>query len=191
MKVQFLKMICLFVLLACAATAFGFDVGGAIGDKWHSLGGDKGFLGAPINNETGFEDKHHGRYQNFFGGSIVWSPQTGAHVINHDQILAKWTSLSDKLLGYPVIDVTIAPDGNGRFVHCENGSIYWSPETPASEVHGAIRDKWAALLWERGRLGYPTSDEYQDGQYRRSNFAGGFIRWTPQQGAHETFTSTY
>ena len=45
----------------------------------------------------------------------------------------------------------------------------------AQEVHGAIRDKWASLQWERGPLGYPMSDEYQWGVYRRSNFERGFI----------------
>lgn len=31
------------------------------------------------------------------------------------------------------------------------------------EVHGAIRDKWASLGYERGLLGYPISDEMNEG----------------------------
>jgi uncharacterized protein with LGFP repeats len=35
----------------------------------------------------------------------------------------------------------------------------------------------------RGALGYPTSDEIQDGKFRRSNFQHGFIRWSEATGA--------
>ena len=77
------------------------------------------------------------------------------------------------------------PDGRGRVRDFDNGSIYWSPETGAHEVHGAIRDKWASLGWERSRLGFPTSDERTppDGHGRISEFEGGVIVWTPEGGA--------
>jgi uncharacterized protein with LGFP repeats len=82
-----------------------------------------------------------------------------------------------------VSDELVTPDGVGRYNHFERGSIYWTPKTGAYEVHGAIRDKWASLGWERGKLGYPTSDEFQSGAYRRSNFQHGFIRWSKEKGA--------
>jgi uncharacterized protein with LGFP repeats len=50
-------------------------------------------------------------------------------------------------------------------------------------VHGEIRVKWASLGWERSPLGYPTSDEFQSGEYRRSNFEHGYIRWSERTGA--------
>jgi uncharacterized protein with LGFP repeats len=106
----------------------GFAVYGEIWKKWNSLGGEKGFLGVPLNDETG------------------------------------------------------TPDGIGRYNHFQGGSIYWTPKTGAYEVHGAIRDKWASLGWERSILGYPMSDEFQDGIFRRSNFQHGFIRWTKEHG---------
>jgi len=65
----------------------------------------------------------------------------------------------------------------------QGASIYWTPETGAHEVHGAIRDKWASLGWEGGALRYPISDEFQDGIYRRTNFQHGYIGWWPQRGA--------
>jgi len=232
------RVVCVsLVLVVCSAAASAFEVYGEIGKKWNQLGGQTGFLGAPLNDETGTPDGV-GRYNHFQNGSIYWTPQTGAHEV-HGQIRDKWASMgwersdlgypitdelavgdgrgrysnfqggtifwSDKtgarvirgtimkkwvalrgsrgFLGYPVSDETVTPDGKGRFVHFEGGSIYWSPATGAHEVHGTIRDKWAALRWERGALRYPVSDEYQDGIYRRSNFQGGSIRWTQQQGA--------
>src|SRR3989442_723284 len=125
-----------------------------------------------------------GRSSNFQGGSIFWSSKTGAHEM-HSIIMKKWLELrgGGGFLGYPMTDEMTPPDQHGRYVHFEGGSIYWTPETGPHEVHGAIRDKWASLNWEFGALRYPTSDEFQDGPYRRSNFQHGFIRWTPQRGA--------
>ena len=80
----------------------------------------------------------------------------------HGAILAKYRELGaeSSILGYPTTDETGCPDGVGRFNHCQAGSIYWTPSTGAHEVHGLIRDFWAAHGWERNpALGYPISDE--------------------------------
>lgn len=75
----------------------------------------------------------------------------------------------------------MAPDGRGRFWHATNGSIYWSPETGARTVRGLIRQRWAAMGWERGALGYPMTDEITtyDGLARVSKFQGGQLIWRP------------
>jgi len=88
-----------------------------------------------------------------------------------------------RLLRGPLTDETGTPDGVGRYNHFQGGSIYWTPETGAHEVHGHIRDEWARMGWERGRLRYPTSDErgMSDGG-RYSQFQGGAIVWTPEGG---------
>jgi hypothetical protein len=53
-------------------------------------------------------------------------------------------------------------------------------------VHGAIRDKWSALGWERSFLGYPVTDELATpGPARFSRFQGGAIHWTPYTGPRE------
>src|SRR5919199_153072 len=75
----------------------------------------------------------------------------------------------------PLTDETGTPDGVGRFNHFAGGSIYWTPETGAHEVHGAIRDKWANMGWERSELGYPTSDEHDIPGGRISQFQRGEI----------------
>ena len=46
----------------------------------------------------------------------------------------------------------------GAFQHYARGSIYWTPANGAHSVVGAIRERWAALRWERGLLGYPIAD---------------------------------
>jgi hypothetical protein len=79
------------------------------------------------------------------------------------------------------------PRRQRRFNHFQGGSIYWTPETDAHEVHGAIHEEWSQLGWERGFLGYPTSDETPDsyGTGRLSHFQGRLIYWSPQTGAQE------
>jgi hypothetical protein len=98
-----------------------------------------------------------------------------------------WASLGweRSFLRYPQTDETTTPDGVGRYNHFQGGSIYWTPGTGAHEVHGAIRGLWASLGWERGWLGYPTSNELstEDGTGRYSEFQHGSIFWSPGTGA--------
>jgi hypothetical protein len=82
------------------------------------------------------------------------------------------------VVGAPITEERSSPDGVGKYSVFERGSIYWHPQLGAHEVHGRIRDAWAAAGWETGSLGYPTSDEYADGDGRRSDFEHGFIRWS-------------
>jgi uncharacterized protein with LGFP repeats len=79
------------------------------------------------------------------------------------------------------------PDGRGRARDFQNGSIYWTPEHGAWEVHGAIRVKWAQLGGVRSVLGYPVSDEAGcgPGAGRFNHFEGGSIYWREDIGAHE------
>jgi uncharacterized protein with LGFP repeats len=159
---------------------------GRIGQTWGGLGLESGFLGYPVTDETGTLDGR-GRYNHFQKGSIYWTSQSDAHEI-HGLIREKWASLGweRSFLGYPITDETSAPDGRGRYNHFQGGSVYWTPETNAHEVHGAIRDKWSALGWERSFLGYPVSDELATpGPGRYSQFQGGAIHWTPYTGPRE------
>lgn len=93
-------------------------------------------------------------------------------------------------LGSPRGSEKDTPDGRGRFRHFEGGSIYATLETGAHEVRGGIRQKWAELGWERGFLGYPTTDETPtpDGRGRFNHFEHGSIYWTPEGGARERRT---
>jgi hypothetical protein len=90
-------------------------------------------------------------------------------------------------LGAPTQAQQTTPDGIGGYTVFANGSIYSSPTTGAHEVHGLIRDKWAAVGWEAGILGYPISDETvaSDGVGRISTFQHGAIFWSPATGAFE------
>ncbi|MBD2099164.1 hypothetical protein H6F90_29300 [Trichocoleus sp. FACHB-591] len=160
---------------------------GSIREKWASMGWETSLLGYPVTDELGCPDGV-GRFNHFQGGSIYWTPNTGAQLI-YGSIREKWASMGweNSFLGYPVTDELGCPDGVGRFNHFQGGSIYWTPNTGAHFVLGAIRDAWASQGWETGSLGYPRTDELvtegTNGQGRHSIFEGGEIYWTPAGGA--------
>ena len=156
-------------------------VGGAIEQAWLRLGGSYGFLGWPRTDETRTPFRT-GAFNHFDGGSIYWSPRTGAHEV-HGDIRAKWSSAGweNSSVGFPVTDEN--PIRGGAFQHFQTGSIYWSPETGSHIVLGAIRDKWGSLGWENSPLGFPVTDEYAIPGGARSDFQEGCITWTPSTGA--------
>jgi hypothetical protein len=153
---------------------------GEIDAKYRALGGCGSVLGAALTQETRTPDGV-GRYNVFENGSIYWSPSTAAHEV-HGAIRDRYRDVGWEagILGYPVSDETLAPDRVGRYSVFERGSIYWSPSTGAHEVHGRIRDRWQELGWETGALGYPTSDEHDVPEGRRSDFQRGSITWNAQ-----------
>ena len=169
-------------------------VTGNILAKYQALGGPSSVLGFPTIDQTATADGA-GRFNHFSGGgSIFWSASTGAHAV-YGLIRQKWAALNWERgpLGYPTTDEDGTPDGIGRFNHFSGagGSIYYTPSTGAHAIYGLIKQKWAALGWERGPLGYPTTDEdgTPDGIGRFNHFsgAGGSIYYTPSTGAHAVY----
>ncbi|WP_347058662.1 hypothetical protein ABC795_17665 [Blastococcus sp. HT6-30] len=57
-------------------------------------------------------------------------------------------------------------------------SIYWTADTGAHEIYGAIRTRWADSGWERGPLGYPTSGVETSRVAAGSTSRAGASRWT-------------
>ena len=161
------------------------DVIGAIRGKWLGLGGEA-FFGPALDGERPTFDGV-GRAQSFAGGAVIsWHPALGAFAV-WGGIGQKWQALGREQYGYPVTDESGCADGVGRFNHFRTmqlpdapwASVYWSPRTGAHEVHGGIRVQWKREGFERGRLGYPTSDEHGPATARRSDFERGFIAWNP------------
>jgi uncharacterized protein with LGFP repeats len=119
----------------------------------------KYFLGAPISDEFKTPNKN-GVGQHFEGGSIYWSPATGSHEV-HGAIKDKWAAMGweNSFLGFPVTDETITPDGYGRYNFFEGGAIYYHPNLGTYAIPRIIAEVWKKEGWEKGTLGYPTSDE--------------------------------
>lgn len=156
---------------------FGFR---AIDRKIGELGGEAA-LGKVTRREPGavyFES----------GCCVVYNAALRSAFQIKGPIYVKWTSLGGVAWGIPDTDELAAPDGVGRFNHFNGNkaSIYWTPQTGANAIWGAIRQKWAEMGWERSPLGYPATDETKtpDGIGRFNHFSkGGSIYWTPRTGA--------
>jgi len=157
-------------------------VHGEIFRLWRTLGFERSAHGYPRTDELPTPGLR-GRYNSFENGGIYWLPTAGAHSV-HGAIYATWGRFrwEQGHLGFPTTDERMAPDRVGRYNHFEGGSVYWTPRTGAHEVHGLIRDRWAALGWERSYLGYPTSDEYSVPGGRRTNFERGYVTFTAATG---------
>src|SRR5260370_13056505 len=127
-----------------------FQVSGAIRDKWVALGSEQSFLGSPVTNETVTPDGV-GRFNHFQGGSIYWTPSTGAFEV-HGAIRDKWAELGweQSYLGYPVTDETPAPDGVGRYNNFQGGMIYGFP------TGGAV-DLQYTRQWDSGSITFSDS----------------------------------
>jgi hypothetical protein len=139
---------------------------GAIYLRYAALGGVQhtGWSpGLPISDE---EEATNGRCSRFDNADIYWSPATGAHEI-HGAIRDHWQALGavDGFLGYPLTDQTpvyhatdaAAIGGTNLF---EGGSIYWSQDSGAWEIHGDLRRAWLERYGgPGGSLGFPVSDE--------------------------------
>lgn len=162
-------------------------VHGAIEDHYLWLGGCNSFLGAPKDDEVRTPDGV-GRYNVFQNGSIYWTEDTGAFEVHgaiRDEFAAQgWEA---GVLGYPISDELPSPDGIGRYSKFQKGNVYYTAATGAHAVHGRIFEKWGELDYEKGKLGYPTKSEYDDGGQRRSDFQHGSIKWDP---SNDQFTVT-
>lgn len=121
------------------------------------------------------------------------------HTARADVFHGRWIrgAIADTYLslgGHPALGNAITDEadaaGGGRFQHFErDSSIYWHPEVAggvARQVGGLIRDQWEESGWERGDLGYPTTNELpmpgRDGRF--NHFENGSIYWSPSTGAH-------
>ncbi len=142
----------------------GHHVQGAILAKYQEMGGEESPLGCPKTDEL-TTPNGVGRYNTFVGGSIYWSPDSGAHPV--------WGVIGDKWgaqgweagsLGFPTGDELTNSDGVGKRQQFQGGTIYWHPTLSdgAHAVSGRIGWVWSAYSWESGDFGYPTSDVYWD-----------------------------
>jgi uncharacterized protein with LGFP repeats len=93
-------------------------------------------------------------------------------------ILAKWESMGgqNSPLGAPR-SLEAAGEGSARYATFDRGAVYWSPQSGAEPLTGAIYDAWASLGYERGVLGLPTSGEIAEPQWIVQNFQHGTLNF--------------
>ncbi|MGY2129213.1 hypothetical protein [Blastococcus sp. SYSU DS0617] len=89
------------------------------------------------------------------------------------------------MLGRATSGIICGLPDRGCFRAHEAGAIYWSPATGARLMWGGIHEKWAAMGWEKSRLGYPTTEQVcgLPGGGCFQEYEGGAIYWSPAGGA--------
>jgi hypothetical protein len=104
------------------------------------------------------------------GGYVARYPNNDIYVVPgqpayevHGDIRAKYMVLNGPAgpLGMPRTDESATNYRGGRYNHFAGGSIYWAPHTGPFAVRGKVRDRWAAMGWERSSLGYPVRDQHR------------------------------
>jgi uncharacterized protein with LGFP repeats len=105
-------------------------------------------------------------------------PEDLAVALQGGAIYDRWQALGaiNSPLGAPTSPEATAA-GAARYATFDKGAMYWSPETGAQPVTGAIYDAWASLGYERGALGLPTSGELQEPQWVKQNFQHGTLNF--------------
>ena len=155
------------------------DATDAINRAYDAGGGATGPLGP---GDGGLYPIGGGFGQNYAGGKIFFTPDTGAHIMA-GAILEKYESLGgpgDGDLGFPTID-----EGPGRATDSRNTTfsavdkpvIFWTPDTGAHVVRGAINAAWDKLGGSAGPVGVPTEDEVFRGDLVSQKFSGGELTW--------------
>jgi uncharacterized protein with LGFP repeats len=120
--------------------------------------------------------------QRFTGGTVTWSPATGAQVVR-GEILRAYDALRGPAgpLGFPTAPVTTS--GAAEVQRFSSGAIWRTATGGAHAVRGGIAAGWQAAGGLGGPLGAPVGDETAAGAGAFQRFAGGAVYWSPATAA--------
>lgn len=165
------------------------EVHGEIFTRYVYLDAAKGPLGLPTSDEL---ISPRGRRNEFKGGTIFWSTETGASALSGDILNCYRYQLQGTKgpLGMPISGVNdlLTPEGNvtgSKVARFENGSIYQGRKTGACAVQGDIRRVYEESGGPWGSLGFPKTNEKDvpGTDIRYNDFENGIIIWRPRTGA--------
>ncbi len=156
------------------------DPTSAINAARRAAGGALGPLGAA--EGAPYPIGRDGLGQNFAGGKIFYSPETGANVVT-GQVLAKYESVGgpEGDLGFPTtseVDGGLATESRmSSFAAEDKPVIFWTPDYGAVIVRGAMNAAWEKLGGATGALGAPMADQTENGDVITQRFSGGVVSW--------------
>lgn len=178
-------------------------VRGAINAAWDKLGGSAGQLGVPVEDERYDGDIVS---QRFNGGQLSWNSKTNTFTSDPPGLADSLAGLDVPLDPVTMINLAWRASGglggplgarqgelamigdNTAAQGYASGKIFYSPQTGAHAVTGAILTKYESLGGPTGDLGLPTGPEADGGvpNSRISSFSAPdkpTIFWTPDTGA--------
>ena len=118
---------------------------------------------------------------------LLWGPATGAWTV-YGGVLERYLEAGGPSgpLGLPTSGELDAGVPGARVSAFQTGRVYWSAETGAHEMYGAVLEHYL----RRGgpaAFGTPTSGEISREGARVNEFRSARIYWTPQTGATSVF----
>ncbi len=168
-----------------SANTGAWPVTGAIQQRWIADGSEYGTIGFPTGPELcGIRD--NGCWQQFQNGRIYWSANTGAWPVAN-AIANRWIANGSEYgtIGFPTGPELCGIRDNGCWQQFQNGRIYWSANTGAWPVTGAIQQRWIGTGSEYGTIGYPSGPELcgirDNGCWQQ--FQNGRFYWSANAGA--------
>lgn len=165
------------------------DPTSAIAAARRAAGGALGPLGAKDGSQYPIGDGGTG--QNYAGGKIYYTPQTGANVVT-GQVLEKYESVGgpDGDLGFPTSSEADGGLGsNSRistFAAKDQPVIFWTPDYGAVIVRGAMNAGWSKLDGAKGPLGAPVADQTENGDTVTQRFSDGVLSYNRATGRFST-----
>ncbi|MCF2562471.1 glycosyl hydrolase [Bifidobacterium boum] len=153
-----------------------YQVKGAMGQEWQSIGAGNSVIGWPIAEEVcNWTAGNVNCYQNFEHGAISWTPSTGAHY-TAGQLREKWrmTGFESGRLGYPIADEQ-RRTGDWWSQSFQHGDIW----TRGTENKFIVLDSMRKAFNANGgfkSLGGPVADERSmGGGWWRQRFQNGDV----------------
>jgi uncharacterized protein with LGFP repeats len=154
-------------------------VQGEVLTGWWSIGGVDGWLGYPVADSAAITGGKAGAFQ---GGSLYWSPGTGAAAVGTELLPAWWASGGiTGPLGYPV--ASSSGVAGGKAAAFQGGSVYWSSATGGHWLTGAVLTRYWAIGSTTSAMGFPTSDVVPASAGTAAAFQGGSIYASAGSGA--------
>ena len=126
--------------------------------EWQDQGGLDGHLGRALGDTKRVPDGR-GRKQEFAGGSMYATEQTGAHEV-HGLIRTRWLELGGpgSYLGYPTSSELAELANGGRVNTFEHGDVYFWADTGVIDLRGVqVRYRGLNCFAESGEIS--SSDE--------------------------------
>lgn len=167
-----------------------WQIWGAIGAAYDSLGGPDSYLGYPTGAEKCGLAGGACR-QTFQRGSVYFAPGAGTFPV--------WGAInarhiqhggSNGYLGYPTGAETCGLRGGGCSQPFQRGRIYYADGAGTQAVWGGIGQFYSARKAQNGALGYPVTAEACDRSgFCSQSFQYGVLQWLPGVGVRYRVSS--
>lgn len=144
-------------------------------------------LGTDLGKAYGNEFESGSGYAQVFQNGLVFYRHDLGAVVVRGGILGRYQGAMREILGFPISqEITGLKDG-GVVQKFEKGTMHWSPNTDAYYTSGGLQSYWGSKGYEKGHLGYPTSDPEcnEAGDRCEQTFEGARLVWANGRGVTE------